>query len=254
MTMMPIRYTVCAALLCSASTLLASSFSSASLKNIDLSISVGPSWTHSDNTRSVISTYETDSILVSHVTKSALWRAGVGYHFFASKLERRRFLNDLFVQLNLYHSEQTIRGNIWQYQYSQFNNYRFAVPLDSLRLMLDVKPSLFTYYHLSLYPIAGLGVAWNKLSYRENVQSGSGVTSDSRLFLGVNTDSQFAYDFGAGLRADLTDHLSASLEYLYTNLGDATPSMPAKNGVLLSSPPTFNLSTQAVLFGFAWKI
>src|SRR3990167_4430153 len=200
MTMMAIRYTACAALLLSVSTLWASSFPLENLKDMELSIGVGPAWMHTDNTRSVISSYETDSVLVSHVTKSALWKVGLGYHFFENKLAQRRFFNDLLLQLNLYRSEQTIRGNVWQYQYSQFNNYRFGVPLNSVRLMLDVKPSLLTYYHVSLYPIVGLGVAWNKLSYRENIQSGSGVTADSRLFLGVNNDSQFAYDFGAGLR------------------------------------------------------
>lgn len=222
-------------------------------KNIEISVAAGPNWTHANNTNLVVSPYETDSVRTNSVSNSALWKVGIGYHPFEKKLKKRQFINDLLLELNLYRSTATVRGNVWQYQLPQFNNYSFRAPLTSTRLMLDVKPSLFKWHKISLYPILGIGVGMNDMSYHESV-TGIGVDPNSAESLSRKTNTNFVYDLGVGVRVMLTTHLIASLEYLYTDLGKVSPNGSPANNVALTSAPSFTMYSQAILFGLNWKV
>jgi len=240
-------------LLCLSCTALAStSWTPNSFQNLEISAAVGPNWAKTSSTHLVVSSYETDSVLVSSVANHPLWKIGVGYRFFADQLQQRSFLNDLLVELNLYQSSETVHGNTWQYQLPQFNNYSFSAPVTSTRLMLDAKPGLFTMKHVSLYPILGLGASWNNMAYNETV-TGAAVSPNSGYALKRSTASSFAYDLGAGIRIDFTEHLSATLEYLYANLGNISPSGTSKNGDPIMSSPTFNVCNNSLLLGINWK-
>jgi opacity protein-like surface antigen len=222
-------------------------------KNLEFSAAVGPNWAHTPSTYLVVSPFETDSVLKNNISNSATWKLGVGYHFFADQLQQRSFFNDFLVELNFYQSWATINGNVWQYQLPQFNNFTFKAPLTSYRLMLDVKPGLFTVSRISLYPILGIGNSWNDIAYNETV-TGTGVPAGSNYLLGRSTNTNFAYDLGVGLRADITEHISASLEYLYSNLGNISPSSTSKNSNAIISAPTFDVYNQSLLLGISWKI
>ena len=150
-------------------------------------------------------------------------------------------------------SAATVRGNVWQYQLPQFNNYSFRAPVTSTRLMIDAKPSLFTWHQISPYPILGIGLGINEISYQENV-TGIGVAPNSAHSLSSKYNSNFVYDLGVGARLSLTANISASLEYLYTNLGKMSPSGTPTNNVALTSAPRFTIYNQAILFGLNWKI
>lgn len=252
--MIKIKLALSVSLLCLSCTAFAStSWMPDSFQNLEVSAAVGPNWARTSSTHLVVSPYETDSVLVSSVTNHPLWKIGVGYRFFADQLQQKSFLNDLLVELNLYQSSETVDGNSWQYQLPQFNNYSFSAPITSTRLMLDVKPGLFIIKHVSLYPILGLGASWNDIAYNETV-TGAGVNPNSRYALNSSTASSFAYDLGAGIRIDFTEHLSATLEYLYANLGNMSPSRTSKNGDPIMSPPTFNVYNNSLLLGISWKL
>lgn len=227
-------------------------FASTSLRNIEISVAAGPNWSHADNTSLVVSPYETDSIRVNHVSNSALWKIGAGYHFFAEQLAQKEFFNDLLLELNVYHSAETVKGNVWQYQLPQFNNYSFNAPYNSTRLMLDFKPGLYTWDHISLYPILGIGAAWNEVSYHENVTV-AGVAANSFQSLANHTNASFAYDLGAGVNLNMNSNIVASLEYLYAHAGKMFPSGRATNGVALTAPPAFKIHSQSILLGLSWK-
>lgn len=217
-------------------------------KNFELSAAIGPSWSQPDDTTVVISPYETDNVVVQHVASTPAWKLGVGYHFFANQLQQRTFFNDLLVEVNFYRSSETIEGDVWQFQ---FNNFDFSAPITSTRLMLDAKPCLFTFKHISFYPIVGAGIAWNSSAYNETVTRAS---PGSNFLLNANTKSSFAYELGAGIRFDITPHLQTSLEYLYANLGNIVMSSQTTNDVALTFPPQFKLSSQMVMLGLNWNI
>jgi opacity protein-like surface antigen len=140
------------------------------------------------------------------------------------------------MELNLYQSSETARGSVWQFQKPAFNNYSFSTPVSSTRLIFDIKPGLFTRYYLT-HPILGIGKAWNKVSYRESV-TGAGVPPKSYNSLGSATQSNFACDLGVGVSLKMAGNLYATLEYIYSNLGNMTPSgTPGTSVALLSHQP-----------------
>lgn len=224
-----------------------------SFKHVEFSIAAGPNWARAGSSYLIVSPFESDSVLNNHITNDAAWKMGVGYHFFDNPNPQRNLFSDFVLELNLYQTSEVIDGNVWQYQDPEYNNYQFSAPVTSNRFMLDIKPGIFTFHPLSLYGIFGAGVVWNSISYNETI-TGEDVEAGSELQLTNNTEGTFAYDLGAGIRADFGEHLSASLEYIYANLNSMSPSETSKNSVVIDTPPKFRIYNQSVLFGISWKI
>jgi hypothetical protein len=82
-------------------------------QNIEFSVAGGPSWNHIHDTSLLISSYETDNVLVSHVSTTGVWKIGAGYHLLSPALEQNTFLNDLLVELNLYRSSFYASARLW---------------------------------------------------------------------------------------------------------------------------------------------
>jgi opacity protein-like surface antigen len=221
--------------------------------NVEISAAGGLTWLNAGNSSIVISPIETDTLRVNNITSSAIWRAGVGYHAFAAQLSHRSFLNDLLLELNGYYSNMTIRGNVYQYQSSDYNNYSFRAPITSTRLMFDVKPGLFTYQRFSSYAIFGAGVAFNNTSYAEEAIDSS-TPSDSPTALQPKQNIGAAYDLGIGVSLVESAHLKVLLEYLYTYMGNVSPSNTSGSGAVLANPPApFGINTQSAFLGFNWR-
>jgi opacity protein-like surface antigen len=141
-----------------------------------------------------------------------------------------------------------MQGNVYQYGLAQFNNYTFQAPFTSTRLMLDTKPSLFTWRDVSAYFIGGIGMAWNEISYDEF--AAIGIPQNSALALSNHTSIQLAWDIGAGIRLKLMEHLSATAEYVYAFLGNGSPKNDP-NGINLTESPRFSFQTQSLLLGLS---
>ncbi len=211
--------------------------------SFEISAAGGPSWFQTNNTYVVVSPLETDSNRIKHVTNTALWKIGMGYHFF----------DNLLVELNAYHSSTTIHGEVWQYQLPNFNNYTFNAPLHSNLLMIDVKQRLFSFHQISLYLIGGLGAAWNNISYRETVSNAT-VDPQSYIALSKRTQTTVAYDLGAGVTGHITEHLNAFAEYLYTKFGTITPSAHSSTETSIQHASSFSVRSQTLLLGLSWEI
>jgi opacity protein-like surface antigen len=218
-----------------------------------LSIAAGPSWSHAHDTSLVVSPFETDSVLVTNVTKGTVIKAGIGYHFFQERLKQRKFFNDLLVEFNISHNSETIHGDVWRYQNPAFNNFTFEAPVATTRAIIDVKPGLFTKDRATFYPIVGVGAAWSDVSYLEHVTA-SNTDPNSYHSLGTDTNVNISYDLGAGVRIALFKHISGSIEYIYTSLVDLTPASESTTNAALVSPPEFTLYNQSVLVGLNWEI
>lgn len=220
---------------------------------VQFSAAGGFNWVKSNNNNLYVSPFETDSNRIIGISNQPSWKVGAGYSLFQDLLSQRNWLSALLLELNFYHSAATIKGDVWQYQLPQFNNYSFRAPFISNRLMIDVKPTLFTFHTVSPYLIMGAGVTWNTMSYNQSV-TGVDVNPASYISLGKHTHTQVAYDLGFGVNKTITNHLSASVEYLYTSLGKASPASNPNNSITIDHSPTFTLRNQAVLFGLNWKL
>jgi opacity protein-like surface antigen len=231
----------------------ASATSVDALKNLDISLAAGSTWSRADNANLQLSSDEADFNRVAHVTKSATYRLGVGYHCFADQLSRRKFFNDLLVQINWDHNSATIAGFVWDNGSPNMQNQSFRAPFTSSRLMLDIKPSLFTFYHTSFYPLAGLGLAWNQISYADTpIDPATPGWAAAGVQLPQASNKSVAYDLGGGLRTQVSKHLSASLEYVNTYLGRMAPNAQSVSEQSIIKPPVFPVRSQTVFLGFSW--
>lgn len=221
------------------------------LNNVEVSAAVGQSWLRSGNTNMTYATTQEDTDAVTSVSNSVAWQVGIGYSLFKEQLSQRTFFNRLLIELNLYQTNGTLTGDVWVNQNPADNNdYTFRAPVTSTRLMLDIKPNLMTWHGVSAYPIMGLGMAWNKIAYYETPVNPGDV---SYFSLGTHTTSHFASEIGAGVSANITDHLRATIEYLYVNLGDATPANTSSTFINPDTPPTFSLHDQSLTAGLSWN-
>jgi opacity protein-like surface antigen len=152
--------------------------------------------------------------VVEHVAANPSVKVGVGYHFFTQQLANRSFFNDLLVELNYYHAKGSMNGQVWLGGDPEFNYWTFRAPFSSTRLMLDVKPSLFTYQHISPYPIVGLGMAWTQLAFNETPVFQTAADQGAYTNLRSQLNRKINYDLGLGARYAVTDHLAVSLEYM----------------------------------------
>ncbi len=188
---------------------------------------------------------------MNHIASPAMYQAGIGYHLFTDKLSQHKYFNDLLVELNLYHANASINGQVLQFGQSDLTNYAFQAPLSNTRLMIDVKPGLFTLNNMTPYPIFGVGVAWNTLSYNETPYET--IPGDSYTNLQSNLNRKISYDAGLGVRYKVSSHINASVEYLYNYIGNISSSANSVNAAVSSSAVSFLTHSQAVLLGLSWK-
>lgn len=223
------------------------------IKNMELSAAGGVDWYTISDTHLIISPFETDKNKVDDPSAKGTWKIGVGYYLFDESLRRRDYLNHLLLELNLYQTFASVTGDVLQYELLQFNNYNFDAPVTSTRLMFDFKPSLFTWKNMTPYPILGMGVTWNSISYHEKPEE-SNIDRMSRLILSKHTMAQFAWEVGVGVNVVLNEYLSISGEYIYAFLGKGFPANDPANGVRLVTAPSFSLQNQSLLFGINIKV
>lgn len=221
-------------------------------QKLQFSFALGWSYLQTPDTTIEISPYETDELQTTRSSNNAIWKIGVGYPMSQYRWSDAGPSHDIFTELNLYHTNGTLRGDAWQFQDEQFDNYSFRAPISSTRLMLDIKPELLSGPRWQAYPIAGLGVAWNKMSYNETANNN--VDTDSTLSLANATAINFAYELGAGVHTKINEHLSASLEYLFTDLGTVSPSNQGNNNTALTTPPKFTVQDQNLMLGLIWTL
>ncbi|MHB1949214.1 MAG: outer membrane protein [Gammaproteobacteria bacterium] len=158
-------------------------------------------------------------------------------------------------ELNLYYfASNSIRGHVWRFNSSSFNDLTFDIPVHSTRLMVDGALTVASWRQLSVYAIGGIGNAWNRLGYRDTVNGNvsSSTCPEQRVTLNPHTTTDFAWEAGAGLTYTFNDRVSASLEYLYAHLGTVKTGARGNTGTItapITSPASFNLKTQNVLLG-----
>jgi opacity protein-like surface antigen len=221
------------------------------LKHAELSGAGGLNWISSEDTHLVVSPSETDKNKISDSSPHGTWKAGFGYSLMEDHFQQRKYLNRLLLELNVYQVSNTVKGKVWQYELPQFDNYKFSAPLTSTRLMFDVKPTLMTWNKLSPYLIVGAGASWNKVSYEE--RPAPGINPNSALSLSHHTQTELAWDLGAGLNYQVTEDVSLTAEYIYGFLGEGEPGENSANGRVLLEAPNFSYQIQSLLFGVSVK-
>jgi opacity protein-like surface antigen len=220
--------------------------------DFELGFAVGSAWHYVRPAYTLVSPYITHKSItywVPSAKTAGIYRAGIGYHFFREQLAQRAVLNDLFLQMNVYSHRVDFQGLVLQNGVPLPANRAFIAPLNHFRWMLDMKPGLFTVFRMTPYPILGSGIAWNRLAYHETFFPGVPWVS-----LKTKTNTQWAYDLGAGVSFQINKHLRFNAEYVYTNLYTLKPSKQIANlaATVVLHQPGFASYAQDLLFGLAW--
>ena len=211
-----------------------------------------------------VTSSETDKLVQ---TNSDSWNApggqlGVGYiynfqraekYYSKHKEKRVKWFTSIEPQVNLYQiSSNSIKGDVWRFGSSAFNQMTYDIPVHSTRLMFDAALTVATYKRLSVYAKGGMGVAWNHVSYSDTDNDDAGTCSNQRVTLNSNTNTNFVWEAGIGLALAASDRIGFSLEYLYTDLGKVSPSGHGSTGTITTPilvAPHFNLNAQTALLG-----
>lgn len=186
------------------------------------------------------------------------WTAqiGVGYVqplFCAEECSNElQWLTAIQPQINLYYVDGNVNGDL-DYNGSHHYKSESTLKIQSTRLMLDGELTLAQWRNISVYGLAGLGIAWNRVGLNAHGLHGFDPdTQDEWEIEGFSdckqTSTSFAYEFGGGITADVTDRLGVSLQYLFTGMDAVELSSHHHDGT------DFHLNTQALMLGLRWAI
>lgn len=215
----------------------------------EISLGIGPSWFSANDALIDLTPFESDKAAVNNVSSAALTKIGLGYHL----PSHPKYFNDLLLELNYYHVNASINGNVWMGGDPNFNNWNFRAPLSSSRLMLDFKPAFPVIANLSAYPIIGAGLAWNKLAYNETATFSGAQEQNNDVHLAWGLNRRISYDIGFGFRYPVSTHLSTSIEYLFNQQGRLSSSKDNTTEQTVLSAPSFMTRSQNVLWNLAWR-
>lgn len=195
-------------------------------------------------------------------TNSGSWNTfagqlGLGYIYYFRNArpysDSAQWFTSVEPQVNIYHlASNSVDGDVWRFESSDFNQMTYDIPVHSTRLMLDATLSVLTWKKLSVYAKGGIGNAWNRIGYSDTDNADDSGIVNQRLDLNNRTNTKFVWEAGAGLLYDFNKRVGLSLEYLYANLGKVKTAAAGNTGTITEPvivPARFNLKSQAVLLG-----
>lgn len=222
-------------------------------QGLELTGALGNSWYHSNNSTIQITTDEEDLNKVSSLPSNISFSVGVGTHLLPDLFQGQRAVTGLATQLNYYYGVSSVKGDVWGFSSPDVDNWTFRAPFSSSRLMLDLKPEFYRYKGVTPYGILGVGAAWTQMSYHEDPLS-SDVALASAVTLNGHSNITVAYDLGVGLSTPLTSQLDIAVEYLYTSIGQLSPSNYFTSLQSMVRPPSFAVSSQNLMLRLNWKM
>jgi len=195
-----------------------------------------------DNMVLYVTEYEHDKAIQTNDDDWKSWTAQVGIGYVIPLFNNTQWFTTIEPQINGYFLQGNINGYVDRfYQYDiDCEDVDFQMDLISRRVMFDLALNVATWKNLSVYGIAGIGAAWNTISYHHDADE-----FYLPVYIKGHTQTDFAYEFGGGLSYALLENLSLTAEYLYTGFSDL--SLDDSSGV---ESDDFSLNSQAVLFGF----
>lgn len=220
---------------------------------------LGPAKLHAGNSTVNVTSAEQDTLRQTNANSWSTFagQLGAGYiHYFPNPPQTGQvaWFTAFEPQLNLYSLvSNSINGQVWRFNSPAFNQLNFDMPFRSLRVMLDGALTVAEWERLSVYAKAGIGFAWNRLSYsdRDNGSGGNDCTNQG-LNLNAHTNRNFVWEAGPGVLFAMNARTSVSFEYLYTDLGRVQTAASGNTGSIPTpavSAAKFRLKSQTALLG-----
>lgn len=207
----------------------------------------GISQANFSNAHLTVSSLENDSLHQKNHDTALISSLGLGYDYVRCPGDCSSIVHDVLVGLNFYNVNLENAGTVYQFGDSSLNNFKYKMPIETTRLMLDVKISADEWHHVSPFLLMGAGMSWNRVNYHDSAVV-SGVTPVS---LTRNEQLKFAYEAGLGIQSTLTSSISVFIEYLYADLGRVKTS--SFGSVSLVSPASTSIQVNSGLIGLNYS-
>jgi opacity protein-like surface antigen len=203
------------------------------------------------------SAFRTDSFHIGGYPLTYDIAAGIGYDLDATSAAYRigSVLHDVSFSLNAYYGSTSRKGTVLEFGLPVFDNSNYKLQVGSGRLMLDSEWDFYPLWQTIMpFVEVGVGAARNTLSFKNSPVPVVGV-SGGYYALPDNSQIQFAYQLGAGLKYEVSEQVILAARYLYANAGMAASSTyDAMSGVNLGKPITMLVQSQSVLFSMNYLI
>jgi len=215
--------------------------------------SLGSATLNPGSSQVTIAPSEIDKLMQNTSNSWSSFTQNVGYGFiFYPNNERYAYditwFPSIEPQINFYNLDNSnnLTGTVLRFGNPALNDYTYKITIHTIRLMIDTAVTLVAWKNFSLYGLFGFGNARNTINYSDQ---NNPITK--RLNLNSKTKSQLAWETGLGMRVEMNDNYSITLQYLYADLGSA---IPAIDGSALTVPavivpPEFKVNSQAVFLG-----
>ena len=199
---------------------------------------------------------ETDKLVNKDAWGTFAAQLGIGYVYYfrdsQQYSDQTQWFPSIEPELNVYYlgGNSGLKGDVWRYGESQYNDLTYKASVNSVRLMFDAALTIVSHKHFSLYAKGGIGDAWNRMGYID--KDNDGLPTNQRLNLNSHARSNFAWEVGGGLNCAFNDRIGLSLEYLYADLGKAKSSAAGSYGTITEPviiPADFRIKAQTVLLG-----
>jgi opacity protein-like surface antigen len=198
---------------------------------------------------------EVDSLTKANTSQNKFTGyVGLGYDFIvapdAADPNAPYLLRDIAIGVNLYHTQSDRDGQVYSVNTPNNKNANYKEQIKSNRLMLDTEWSFHPIWPLIIPFIeAGAGATKNQMEFQQTPRAGN--TTVSNLNLSEESQYQFAWEAGGGIKIPVNNHFQVTGRYLYTGLGSAQSSKNNKNGPALQKPITTDLHAQSVILGLS---
>ena len=178
------------------------------------------------------------------------WSAQLGVGYMIPLFDAEEYSDELQwfpgiePQVNVYYLDGNTSGDVYLFESADFNNAGYGLDIESTRLMFDTALTVASWRNISVYGIAGLGIAWNNVGFNITPNEDCPYT----FYPESKSQTNFAYEFGGGVTLDITENIAFSAEYLYTGFSDVDIEMNEFES------NNIDLSSQAVFLGFRVSI
>ncbi len=164
--------------------------------------------------------------------------------------------HDVLLGVNGYYNQTSRDGTVLEYGLTDFANSTYNMHVKSGRLMLDTELDFHPLWKNIFTPFVelGLGIARNTLSFKNNPLPNIGADG-GYYSLSDHSQTQFAYEVGAGIKVPINNHLVLSARYLYANAGNAeSDTLDGNTGVILARPIKVSVDSQSILLGLSYLL
>lgn len=195
----------------------------------------------------VISPCDTDTLHDYSQNYYPSWEFSVKRTFLITAVD---WLSYFDVGPAVYYQKDRFKGDVWELNLPQFNNYRYAATAESASILAE-GDLFFQHVFQIFYPFLsfGMGVALTDLDYHDEARPRIQQNSDLHVSAG---NFNFIYQIGAGISMPFNPRWIGNLHYSYIHVGEVNTGM--ETNISLQQSIRLKLNSHNLFFGVSYRV